>query len=134
MKKRNFSVKINGALASMTEDARADFIAEMRERGKTYGQISSATGMSTSNISWICLKYGIEGPRKTSLGDRGPSVVSRGEFQVRKFTPEEDAKITEMELAGFKRSAIARALGRKANSVLGRQMTLARREERAVSA
>jgi hypothetical protein len=53
---------------------------------------------------------------------------------VRKFTPEEDAKITEMELAGFKRAAIARALGRKSNSVLGRQMTLARREERAVSA
>ena len=117
----------------MTEQQRVDRIAELRETGKTYEQIGLALGMSGSNISWICLKYGIEGPRKTTLGDRGPMVVKRGKFEVRKFTPEEDAKIQEMGRAGGKPTAIARALGRKHNSILGRMMTLARREEREAS-
>lgn len=123
-------VTINGVV--MTEQQRADLIADMRERGKTYGQIARAIGSSPSNISWICLKYGIEKPGKQPpLGDRGPMLIKRGNHQVRRYTPEEDAVIREMGAAGAKATPIARKLGRKHNSVLGRMMTLARRDERA---
>jgi transposase-like protein len=117
---------------AMTEQERADRVAEMREQGDTYEAIGRELGFSASNISWICLKHGIEGPRKFRLGDRGPLVVRRGNHEVRHFTPEEDAKITAMELAGKKRVDIARELKRKPNSILCRQMTLARRAERAM--
>jgi transposase-like protein len=117
---------------AMSEQERADRVAEMRERGATLEAIGRELGFSAGNINWICLKYGIEGPRKKKLGDRGPLVVRRGNHEVRRFTPEEDAKITAMELAGKKRVDIARELKRKPNSILGRQMTLARRAERAM--
>lgn len=116
----------------MTEQERADKIAELREAGQSYDLIGQALGISGSNVCWICLKYGIEGHRKYPLGDKGPMLMKRGNHEVRKFTPEEDATIIRMELAGAKRSEIAQALNRKPNSILGRQMTLARREERAL--
>lgn len=120
-------------MTNMTEQQRADRIAELREAGKTYDEIGAELGgISGSNISWICLKYGIEGPRKSKLGDRGPMVRKRGNYEVRRFTPEEDTKIIEMSLAGHRAYAIGKAIGRPHNSVLGRQMTLARRDERAM--
>lgn len=134
---RSIVATATGATASssparLTEHQRTDRIAELREEGKTYEQIGAALGLSGSNISWICLKYGIDGPKKAPLGDRGPMVMKRGNFEVRKFSPEDDAKIIAMTLDGANLSQVARALGRKRNSVLGRQMTLARREERAM--
>lgn len=126
-------VTINGVV--MAEQERADMIAEMRERRMTYGQIANATGMSASNISWICLKYGIEKPGKRSkLGDNGPSVMKRGNHEVRKFTAEEDAIIRAMGAEGQRATAISKVIGRKHNSVLGRMMTLARRDEREAEA
>lgn len=118
--------------SGMTEQERVDKIAELRETGQSYDLIGQAIGISGSYVCWICLKHGIEGHRKYPLGDKGPMLMRRGNHEVRKFTPEEDATITRMELAGAKRSEIARALKRKPNSILGRLMTLARREERAL--
>lgn len=131
-RKQLFGVKVHGVDKKLTEQERADLIAGMREKNWSYGRIGIATGISASNISWICLKYGIEAPRKTKLGDHGPMVMKRGKFEIRKFTPEEDAVIREMGEAGAKPVAIARKIGRKHNSVMGRMMTLARRDERAL--
>jgi hypothetical protein len=42
-------------------------IAEMREGGKTCGQIAMAFGCSTSVVSWHCLRLGAEPPWETTL-------------------------------------------------------------------
>lgn len=57
-------------------------------------------------------------------------VVSRGGHIVRRFTPEEDKVLTEMDMAGERVCEMARRLNRKPNSVRGRLMTLARQEAR----
>lgn len=133
--KQGVRVMVNGVEKTLTEQERADLIADYRDRNWSYQRIADQTGISASNISWVCLKYGIEGPRRHKLGDHGPMVVKRGNFEVRKFTPEEDAVIRRMGEAGAKPTAIAKVLtGRKQNSILGRMMTLARRDERALEA
>ncbi len=49
---------------------------------------------------------------------------------VRRFTVEEDAQLLGLEKAQLKVSEMARLLGRPANSIRGRLMTLARRDAR----
>ena len=108
-------------------------IADMRERrGWSYKRIANALGMSPGAVSWYCLKEAIEAPnpRKPVTEIKGPLEFRRGNHIVRRFTPEEDGVILAMEMAGASRAAIARRLGRKSNSVLGRSMCLARRLER----
>ena len=114
-------------------DKIVDQIAELRESGKSYAWIGRKLGMSNGNVNWICLKYGFEkANRRDPLGARGPLRMMRGNHVVRRYTPDEDAKIIEMTLAGDNTTAIARALGRKPQSILARKMTLARIEERAL--
>lgn len=108
-------------------------IAEMRERGVSCAAIGKTIGMSRGAVNWHCLKEGIEPPNPQDLKahNPGPAVVKRGNHVVRRFTEEEDQRLLAMEAQGLKRCEMARALGRKGNSITGRLMTLARRDERA---
>jgi len=109
-------------------------IADLRERGWSFGRIRAALGsrISESAISWHCLRLGADPPRARVLPDKivGPAVVSRGGHLVRRFTPAEDARILALAAEGKGCGTIARLIGRRSNSVVGRLMTLARREAR----
>jgi hypothetical protein len=107
----------------------------MRERGLSCRRIGEILGgISPGAIAWHCLRLGADPPKAKPLSAmiRGPMVVTRGNHQVRRFSPEDDAKLLEMAARGAKNAEICRALNRKNNSVAGRLMTLARREERGV--
>lgn len=121
-----------------TEDQIAEMCA-LREEGKTLGQIRmhfarKGVTISESAISWHCLVLGADLP----AGQRGRSTVrpgaieKRGGHVVRRFSKEEDARILQLEGEGRTGAEIARDLGRKRNSIVGRLATLARREERAL--
>jgi hypothetical protein len=110
-----------------------DRICAMREAGKSYEQIGRVIGCSAKAVSWHCLRLGAEGPKQTKLWDGivGPETFSRNGHIVRRYTPDDDALLLALECQGIPINAIARRMGRRANSVRGRLMTLARREERA---
>lgn len=94
--------------------------------------IARHLGMSTSAVSFHCLKLGADSPN--TVGNiqvpNGPMVVARGNHEVRRFSPDEDRLLIDMERSGTRICDIARSLKRPPNSVRGRLMTLARREAR----
>ncbi|MBE0529510.1 MAG: hypothetical protein IH626_01700 [Rhodospirillales bacterium] len=105
----------------------------LREKGWSYKRIGDALGVSQGCISWHCLANGIEPANKTLKSHDfivGPAVMARGNHLVRRFSKEEDATIVAMDMQGASISLIARRVGRRWNSVRGRLMTLARRDER----
>lgn len=106
--------------------------AEMRERGLSCEQIGRAEHASASVVSWQCLRLGADPPNAKPVRETivGPEVMVRGNGVVRRFTPEDDAKLKELALARVTYSEIGRALNRPRNSIEGRLMTLARRERR----
>ncbi|HEY8136234.1 MAG TPA: helix-turn-helix domain-containing protein [Methylocystis sp.] len=108
-------------------------IVALRERGWSYVRIGKKLNMSSSAISYHCLRLAAEPPKPAKCWDgvRGPATMVRNGFVLRRFTPEEDARLLELEREGKKVSQIAKALGRHRNSIQGRLMTLARRQERA---
>jgi hypothetical protein len=114
--------------------AEGERIAEMRSRGRSYGTIARIVGCSVGSVHWCCLKNGIEPPVPPPLRPdqykRCPQA-KRGNHVIRWFTPEEDARILALERLGLGPTAIGRELKRRPNSITGRLMTLARREERA---
>jgi hypothetical protein len=108
-------------------------IAELREgRGWSYQRIGRKIGLSEGAVSWHCLMLGIEPPQACQSWPvpRGPLVMKRGNHLLRRFTPDEDARLLALEAEGKSRNAIGRAIGRRPNSVTGRLATLARREAR----
>jgi len=105
--------------------------AEMREAGSTYAAIAKRLEMSQGAVYWHCLRLGADSPKAPPKTNVGPSLVKRGNHVVRRFSPEEDEKILRLSGEGVSLSEISRSLGRKHNSVKGRLMTLARRDERA---
>lgn len=114
-------------------DAQLDTIVAMRENGATYEEIGKAVNRSADAIHWHCMKLGADSPRSRWRSwdtVQGPMVVSRANHVVRRFTPEEDEKLLRLEAQGFRVIEIARQLGRRHNSITGRLMALARREER----
>ncbi|GEP09876.1 helix-turn-helix domain-containing protein [Methylobacterium gnaphalii] len=113
-------------------EADRERIATMREAGKSCGQIAAAIGCSISAVSWQCLRLGAEPPHPQRLKEvpTVPGSVRRGNHIVRRFTADEDAKLVELEAEGLTTAEISRRLGRPPNSVLGRIMTLARRDAR----
>lgn len=111
-----------------------DRLAAMREEGKSYEQIARVFGCSAKAISWHCLRLGAEPPKPAPLRlnyHLEHPVMKRGNHIVRAFTPEEDARLLQLEAQGLGYIAMGKAIGRKQNSVRGRLMTLARREARA---
>ena len=117
-------------------DAQREQMAERREAGDSYAKIGRRFGCSASNVYWICLALGADHPkaRQTPATARGPAVVQRGGHAVRRFTPDDDARLLALDAEGLGHSAIGKAMGRPANSIRGRLMTLARREARAEAA
>ncbi|WP_109466375.1 hypothetical protein [Albibacillus kandeliae] len=107
--------------------------AALREDGLSYTAIAERTGMSASAVYYHCLKLGADHPTQCENPPpwTGPMEIKRGNHVLRRFTAEEDKRILKMELEGSPVAEIARALGRRSNSVKGRLMTLARREARA---
>jgi len=108
-------------------------MAGMRERGLSYGQIALKFGCSPNAVAWHCLRLGADPPNARKLSGEivGPLVMQRGNHVVRRFTAEDDATLQAMSASGKPLAEIARTLGRKHNSIIGRLMTLARRAERA---
>jgi hypothetical protein len=109
-----------------------ELIVEMRSSGASYERIGRRIGCSAKAVSWHCLRLAVEPPKPAKLwnGIKGPATLKRNGHVVRRFTPEEDALIVALDLQGFPISVIARRCGRRWNSIKGRFMTLARREER----
>ena len=118
--------------AKKYHEDRLNQMMDLREAGKTYKQISKITGMHVSSISWYCLKFGIDHPDKTGeIKEKNyPMTCSRNGHAVRRFTDDEDKLLLEMDAAGKNYTQMGRRLNRKRNSIEGRLMTLARREER----
>jgi len=121
-------------------DEQVGEMCELREAGKTFGQISrkfAARGIeiSESAISWHCLIQGADAPRSRRQDSKikPGTVIKRGKHAVRTFTEAEDKLLLELEAEGLSRTEIGRKLGRKHNSIIGRLATLARREERAMA-
>ncbi len=107
--------------------------AELREQGLSFGQIARKTGMNEHSVYWHCLKLGAEAPGTQHYIEteiRGPLEMRRGNHVVRRFTPDEDRHLLELEAAGMPISKIAKEMKRKPNSIRGRLATLARREAR----
>lgn len=109
-----------------------DRIVLMREEGRSYKEIALAVGCSQSAVSWHCLRLGADPPKppKPVLEIRGPVATMRNGFPVRRYTADDDARILSMEAEGKSETEIARALGRRFNSIRRRLMTLARRDVR----
>lgn len=111
-------------------DEQLNEAAELREAGMSLGAIAKRLGMSSGAVNWHCLRLGADTPQRSKRQPQGPMVMQRSGHTVRRFTPDEDRKIREMAQQGAGASAIARSLGRKHNSIIGRLMTLARQEAR----
>lgn len=106
--------------------------AEMRERGLTEAMIGRRLGVSTSAISWRMLQLGVEPPNPRPLPPvpTEQRIIRRGAHAVRRFTEAEDRQLIELEAKGLGPTEIGRRLGRRHNAIVGRLMTLARREAR----
>ncbi|MCJ2143678.1 hypothetical protein [Methylobacterium sp. E-066] len=111
-------------------------MAEMREKGRTYGQIALAFGCSESTAYWTCLRLGADRPGSRPLQSHaaGPEVVLRNGRPVRRYSAEEDAQLLALAEEGRGDSEIGHIIGRRPNSVRARLATLARHEARSEAA
>lgn len=105
--------------------------AEMRESGATLAQIALRLDMSIGAVEYHCLRLGADSPKPMPPMPVGPMKVMRGGHVLRRFTPEEDRVLIQMDTAGALQCEMAAALGRPHNSVKARLMALARAEARA---
>lgn len=102
-----------------------DEIADLVEAGRTVRQIAEQFDASEGAIAWQILRLGVVGPRTKRATPRDRSYVRAGRI-VRPFTEEEDQLILRLEGQGMSVVQIAKQLGRKHNSIIGRLATLAR--------
>lgn len=103
------------------------------EAGEKASKLAKEAEVSAGSFNWNMLRLGADPPNARVLSARapGPTVVKRGEHQVRHFSADEDARLLELEKQGLNTNKIAQAIGRRWNSTRGRLMTLARIEARA---
>lgn len=115
--------------------AQHEAIADLRgEKGWTINRVAEHLGVSHGSVAYRCLIDGIErAGHRFPPTPSGPMIVTRGVFQVRRFTPDEDKRLLALEAEGHSRAEIGRRLGRRANSIKGRLATLARQDERAIT-
>ena len=102
-------------------------IVELREAGWPSRTIATEIGCSPSSVNYHCTRLGIALKPK-ALGPRGPRLVFRNGKPVRRYSPDEDARILQARLDGTRFVDIARELGRPVNSIIGRLYTLGRQE------
>jgi hypothetical protein len=89
--------------------------------------------VSIGTVAYHFLKEGIEPPKIVYQSKKSPDrpvIMQRGTHQVRLFTTDEDKRLLDMSMQGMSISEMSRALGRRHNSIKGRLMCLARRDER----
>jgi IS30 family transposase len=113
-------------------DAQKEQIRYLRgTRGCSHAFIAESLDRAVGSITWFCLQEGIDKPtaRPIKLGQH-KSVCQRGNYIVRRFDEQEDRTLVAMRLDGKTTTEIARTLNRRQNSIIGRLMTLARREAR----
>lgn len=112
--------------------AEKEQIFDLRELGWSLARIARKVGCSEGSVSWHCLQAGIDKPGAKPIDKtiRGPLVVKRGAFNIRRFTPEEDQQIVALRIQGLTLAEIGRIIGRRHNSIVGRLATLARHDER----
>lgn len=117
-------------------DAQLIELAELREQGWTQARIArhftdAGTPISEGIVHWWALQMGADLPPERRHAQRPPErPYQRGSVIVRPFTPEEDAILIRLEQQGVGYMDIARRLDRRRNSIVGRLMTLARRDAR----
>jgi hypothetical protein len=106
-------------------------IAELRERGWSYGRLSAKFGVSAGAIHYQCLKQGAVSPKTRGKMDvsRQPLIHAKDGRTQRRFTPQEDERLQELDMAGHGINRIAEMMGRARTSVRIRLMTLALHEE-----
>lgn len=106
-------------------------IAELRERGWSYGRLAMKFGVSPGAIHYQCLKQGAFTPRTRGKIDvsHHPIIHAKDGRTQRRFTPDEDARLQELSLQGKTIREIVELTGRAPTSVRVRLMTLALHEE-----
>jgi hypothetical protein len=109
--------------------------AELREQGLSCGAIAEQVGMTERSVYWHCIKLGADSPLAAANAPRPrkPITVQRGNHIVRQFTPQDDKQLLALEAEGLTPAMIAQRMGRKRNSIVGRMMTIAFKQERAES-
>lgn len=120
---------------SLTDDQKYR-IAALREKRWTIPAIAAEVGCSEGSVSWNLLMQGVDIYEDKPLPPvpTEPVVCGRKDYVVRRFTVAEDAELLRLEASGLNLHQIAKRLGRKRNSIIGRLATLARRDARAEAA
>ena len=114
-------------------DALLTEAAQLREAGLPIREIAGRLGMHPSAVSWHCLRLGADHPdaARRAHSCRQPMMeYTRNGRVVRRFTPEEDEQLLQLEAEGLSAGDIAQHMNRRRNSIVGRLMTLARQETR----
>lgn len=110
-------------------------IAELRERGWSYQRIAAKFSVSSGAVHYHCLKQGAVSPRtrgKIAYADQTRPVIHASDGRTqRRFSPQEDAELQRLSMAGKSISEIGKITGRALTSVRMRLMTLALHEEMA---
>jgi DNA-binding transcriptional MerR regulator len=112
-------------------EEQAHTAAELREEGLSIGQIARRIDMTEQSVMYHCLRLGADLPaHRRRPSPKQPSQYTRNGYKVRRFTPEEDKRLLELEATGMPTNQIAKLINRPANSTRGRLMTLAQHEAR----
>ena len=104
-------------------------MVDLREQGWSQYRLALRYGVTDGAIHYQCLKHGAYSPTQRPGIHPGRYQVRKNGVMQRPFTADEDARMTEMAIAGHNASQIARALGRANTSVRVRLMTLAMHDE-----
>jgi DNA-directed RNA polymerase specialized sigma24 family protein len=117
--------------ASILTEPQISQLIAWRERGRSYAWIAGQLGVSAGAVHYQCLKQNAVSPRqrgREAWRPRAPILNSDGRTQ-RRFTPDEDEQLLELEAQGLSIAAIAKLMDRPRTSVRIRLMTLAQHEE-----
>ena len=116
-------------------DAELERLADLtEEQGLTPTQIAAELGCSLGSVTWAQLKIGVDGRADKPLAPipTEPKSAIRNGHLVRRYTQSDDALLLRLESQGMNPHAIGKAFQppRRANSIVGRLRTLARRQAR----
>lgn len=119
-------------MAKLTQE-QVEQIAELRERGWSYGRLAQKFGVSDGAIHYQCLKQGAYTPKTRGKIDvsRQPPIKAKDGRTQRRFTPAEDEQMQALSLEGLSPIKVAERMGRAPTSIRIRLMTLALHEEMA---
>ncbi len=113
-------------------------IREREEKGTPVSHLArrlclEGVEISASALAWQFLRLNVLPPRdklpRLHLKHKGPMVFMRGNFQVRRFSEEDDRILLEEAARGASTLVLAKRLGRAPNTIIGRLATLARYDE-----